>query len=226
MKFKNEIIQILVAAFLMSVLFMAFSWICIHYQNTDESLKHSISLTVSFMSVIATLFAALIAVLLFNDWRDTERFNIAKETLIALIKLKTHIDTNYNKSKYHLESYALKDQPQPPSFSYIAQRIEDAKNSKQEKEEYVCKLNSLLAEFFEKLDIYQAISGEVIMKEEDKDFNFKSFMYFITNMYTQAYKGKPEDILVTNRLSCSLKKRFDDEVDNDLFVKLKNNSLI
>lgn len=70
MKFKKEIFQIFSSAFFIVVLFLAVAWICIHYQNPQESLKEAISLTVSFMGVIATVIAALIAVLLFNDWKE------------------------------------------------------------------------------------------------------------------------------------------------------------
>lgn len=72
MKFKNEIFQILSSAFLIAALFMAFAWICIHYQTPQESLKEAISLTVSFMGVIATVVTALVAVLLFNDWKEQQ----------------------------------------------------------------------------------------------------------------------------------------------------------
>ncbi|MBD0234286.1 hypothetical protein IAG04_18210, partial [Acinetobacter baumannii] len=74
MKFKIEIFQILSAAILITVLFMAFTWICIHYQKPEESFKEAISLTVSFMGVIATVVAALIAVLMFNDWKIVAKF--------------------------------------------------------------------------------------------------------------------------------------------------------
>lgn len=70
MKFKKEIFQILIAIILVTGLFTLFSWICIHYQNPAESAKETLSIAVSFMGVLGTIFAALIAVLLFNDWKD------------------------------------------------------------------------------------------------------------------------------------------------------------
>ncbi|MGR3977597.1 hypothetical protein FW754_07920 [Acinetobacter sp. 1207_04] len=70
MKFKKEIFQILIAIILVTGLFTSFSWICIHYQNPSESAKETLSIAVSFMGVLGTIFAALIAVLLFNDWKD------------------------------------------------------------------------------------------------------------------------------------------------------------
>lgn len=73
MKFKNEIIQILIAIILTALLFTSFSWIVIHYQNPNESVKEALSIAVSFMGVLATVFAALIAVLLFNDWREQHK---------------------------------------------------------------------------------------------------------------------------------------------------------
>jgi hypothetical protein len=70
MKFKKEIFQILIAIILVTGLFTSFSWICIHYQNPSESAKETLSIAVSFMGVLGTIFAALIAVLLFNDWKE------------------------------------------------------------------------------------------------------------------------------------------------------------
>ena len=70
MKFKKEIFQILIAMIIAAGLFTSFSWICIHYQNPSESAKDTLSIAVSFMGVLGTIFAALIAVLLFNDWKD------------------------------------------------------------------------------------------------------------------------------------------------------------
>ncbi|MFW2081014.1 hypothetical protein ACNPQK_08560 [Acinetobacter guillouiae] len=226
MKFKKEIFQILTAIILVAVVFTSFSWISIHYQNPAESAKETLSIAVSFMGVLATIFAALIAVLLFNDWRETERFNIAKETLIVLIKLKSHIDTNYDKAKFHLKAYKLKDLSEPPSASYISQRIEDAKNSITDKENYKSTLETLLAELFEKINIYEAVSDEIIIKEQDKDFNFQSFMYFISMMYTHAYKGNLQDIETTDQLSDGIKKRFEENFYNEIFSKLKNKALI
>ncbi|MFW1970628.1 hypothetical protein [Acinetobacter bereziniae] len=73
MKFKKEIFQILAAIVLVAALFTSFSWICIHYQNPAESVKETLGIAVSFMGVLATIVAALIAVLLFNDWREQHK---------------------------------------------------------------------------------------------------------------------------------------------------------
>lgn len=95
MKFKIEIFQILSAAILITVLFMAFTWICIHYQKPEESFKEAISLTVSFMGVIATVVAALIAVLMFNDWKIVAKFERNKEIInefwLQYIKVKSEL---------------------------------------------------------------------------------------------------------------------------------------
>lgn len=87
MKFKIEIFQILIASILLSGLFMAFIWICIHYELPSESFKEAISITVSFMSVIATIDAALIAVLLFNDWKVQHNKNLERDAAFKALSI-------------------------------------------------------------------------------------------------------------------------------------------
>ena len=70
MKFKKEIFQMLIAIVLATGLFTTFSWIGIHYQNPAELVKENLSIAISFMAILGTIFAALIAILLFNDWKD------------------------------------------------------------------------------------------------------------------------------------------------------------
>lgn len=84
MKFKKEIFQILIAIIIVAGLFTSFSWICIHYQNPSESAKDTLSIAVSFMGVLATIFAALIAVLLFNDWREQHNKNIESQLCLKV----------------------------------------------------------------------------------------------------------------------------------------------
>lgn len=87
MKFKKEIFQILIAILIVAGLFTSFSWICIHYQNPSDSAKETLSIAVSFMGVLATIFAALIAVLLFNDWREQHNKQVSNS--IGLKNLET-----------------------------------------------------------------------------------------------------------------------------------------
>lgn len=79
MKFKKEIFQILTVFILVTALFTSFSWICIHYQKPSESAKETLSIAVTFMGVLGTVFAALIAVLLFNDWKDQHNKQIVNK---------------------------------------------------------------------------------------------------------------------------------------------------
>ncbi|WP_353161971.1 hypothetical protein [Acinetobacter guillouiae] len=101
MKFKKEIFQILIAVLIVAGLFTSFSWICIHYQNPSDSAKETLSIAVSFMGVLATIFAALIAVLLFNDWREQHNKQVSNS--IGLKNLETF--NEFEKKILELRSY-------------------------------------------------------------------------------------------------------------------------
>lgn len=101
MKFKKEIFQILIAVLIVAGLFTSFSWICIHYQNPSDSAKETLSIAVSFMGVLATIFAALIAVLLFNDWREQHNKQVSNS--IGLKNLETF--NEFEKKILELSSY-------------------------------------------------------------------------------------------------------------------------
>lgn len=101
MKFKKEIFQILISIILTALLFTSISWIVIHYQDPNGSVKEALSIAVSFMGVLATVFAALIAVLLFNDWREQHNKQVANS--IGLKNLETFND--FEKKILELRSY-------------------------------------------------------------------------------------------------------------------------
>ncbi|WP_335991442.1 hypothetical protein [Acinetobacter bereziniae] len=99
MKFRIVIFQILIVIILIALIFTSFSWILIHYQNPTDSVKEALTISVSFMGVLGTIFAAFIALLVFKGWRITEdhktkngHINNAVNTYLQLqdyLKLKT-----------------------------------------------------------------------------------------------------------------------------------------
>ncbi|WP_053087171.1 hypothetical protein [Acinetobacter bereziniae] len=208
------------------VIFFFFIFILYLHNDVEGAFKEACSTSLNFLSALTTIGAAYIASSLYTDWRDTERYNIAKEALISLVKLKSHLDVNFKNAKYHLESFNLNAQPENLSGTYIAQRINEARSSQAEKEEYKSKANCLLSDFYEKIDIYENIYNQIILRKEDRDYNFKSFVFFISYMYTKAYEGSPEDINIVNQLSDSTKKIFEEQYFDDLLTKLKNKTLI
>lgn len=77
MKFKTEIFQILVAISISTILFLLGTWIAYYYYEFgNQSFKEAITITVSFLGPITTILAALVAVILFNDWREVHNKTI------------------------------------------------------------------------------------------------------------------------------------------------------
>lgn len=90
MKFRIVIFQMLIAIILVAVIFTNFSWILIHYQSPTDSVKEALTISVSFMGVLATVFAAFIAFLVFKGWKDQANFELKKlhvDHLSALLSM-------------------------------------------------------------------------------------------------------------------------------------------
>lgn len=219
---QQKIKCIVGCAFALIIILIVCSVIYLGCNNDSNPIVNSLTLIGSYVGAIATLAAAYIASLLFNDWKSVSRFDIKKETLVALLKFKSHIDKNHNTSKYLLESYFLQEQSPPLNAEYIAARISEAKNSIQKKEEYILELNNLLTSLFEKIDIYEAILNENLITESDRQRNFKLYPSFISGMYTQAYKGDLKKIKNSYQLADGCKQIFENNVYNGVLTKLKN----
>ena len=69
MKTKILIINIIASLFVVMIFLIALTFILFHYQSSPTALKDSWSTVGSFFGGIATLTAAYVASLLFNDWR-------------------------------------------------------------------------------------------------------------------------------------------------------------
>ncbi|MDC5448439.1 hypothetical protein OHW84_11060 [Acinetobacter baumannii] len=84
MKFKLLIIQLCVIVFILAILFFSVTWIIIHIQQAKESFKEAMDLTIGFLGPVSTIFAAVVATYLFNDWKEQHNKTvIANEAKIA-----------------------------------------------------------------------------------------------------------------------------------------------
>lgn len=67
--------------------------------QSADYIKDSLSNSISFLSAVSTIGAAVIAAYLFSDWREQSQFEekreIAKNLLISLLELKTHTNEAY-----------------------------------------------------------------------------------------------------------------------------------
>lgn len=72
------------------VIFFFVTFILFLHNDVEDALKEAWSVSTSFLSVLATLGAAIIAAYLFNDWREEEAFNRTKsfhdESVIVIIE--------------------------------------------------------------------------------------------------------------------------------------------
>lgn len=223
MNIKKKIQNTLAIAFIAALFVFAFTWIIFDFQESSNSLKDTWTIVSSLFSGISTLAAAYIASLLFNDWRDAQRFSVAKDVLVSLIKLKAHIDKNHNKASYYSNSYNLSKQLSPPEDTFILNRINEAKNCQNEKEEYKLRLNILLIDFYEKSDIFKATLNITLFDDETRGSNLSSYAYFVSSMYTNAYEGNLANIEISNLTTDKYKEDFEIEYKN-IIEKLKANS--
>lgn len=70
---KTSVTKTIAATFIILFFILAFTWIVFDFQESSSSLKDSWGVASSLFSGIATLAAAYIASLLFNDWRDQHK---------------------------------------------------------------------------------------------------------------------------------------------------------
>lgn len=75
MKIKNIILNILASIFITTLFLFVFTWIIFDFQGSSNSLKDTWSIVSSLFGGIATLAAAYIALLLFNDWTQNAIYN-------------------------------------------------------------------------------------------------------------------------------------------------------
>ncbi|MGK8800937.1 hypothetical protein [Acinetobacter seifertii] len=78
------------------IIFFFFTLWLYSYNNVEYPLKEAWSLTISMLSALATIGAAIIAAMLFNDWRVSQtgvnRSELAKNTQTSFYKLVSYLD--------------------------------------------------------------------------------------------------------------------------------------
>lgn len=82
---KIKIIDVFGAVSSLAVIFFFFTLWLFSYNSIDQPLKEAWTSTISFLSVLATLGTAIIATLLFNDWRDEKNFELENNLLTNIL---------------------------------------------------------------------------------------------------------------------------------------------
>lgn len=120
-KIKSLLINTFGTISYLIVIFFFVTFILFLHNDVEESLKESWSVSVSFLSVLATLGTAIIAANLFNDWRDQHNKQVlayeAKENFMLIHKERdiihklkfTCIDISQGKSNKYITWYSFSE---------------------------------------------------------------------------------------------------------------------
>lgn len=90
MDLKNLVPNIISVCILILLFLIAFTWIIFEFSNSSNSLKDSLSIVSSLFGGIATLAAAYVGSMLFNDWKEqhnkTVISSLSQDLLITISK--------------------------------------------------------------------------------------------------------------------------------------------
>ncbi|EIB7122425.1 hypothetical protein AW812_RS14395, partial [Acinetobacter baumannii] len=76
MKIKDQVQTVFLICCVISIILFGFIYYLLPNDPQNSKIKDSLSLTASFFGGIATLAAAYIATILFNDWKDQEKYKL------------------------------------------------------------------------------------------------------------------------------------------------------
>jgi len=169
-----------------SIIFFFFIHWLYSYNQIDEPLKEAWSLTISMLSALTTIGAAIIAASLFNHWKDSQtgvnRSELAKNIQINLIELKNLCD-------YHLSMLSadivLDKAKEDPNISkdFISRRNERYSLYKVEKNDFKTEYSKQLKNLILSIRVYESIFSIILLPEQET-FNFNSYSYHIAAIYT------------------------------------------
>ncbi|RDF51892.1 hypothetical protein DWA18_17095, partial [Acinetobacter baumannii] len=87
------------------IMFFFFTLWLYSYNGIESPLKEAWSLTISVLSALATLGAAIIAAKLFNDWREQEQYNQKSSQINKVIMNAEEFEKIINNMKLPLARY-------------------------------------------------------------------------------------------------------------------------
>ncbi|WP_180007734.1 hypothetical protein [Acinetobacter sp. YH16057] len=93
---KDSITKTITIIFISMLFLFAFTWIIFDFQGSSNSLKDTWAIVSSLFGGIATLAAAYIASLLFNDWKDEYNHRLESSILMEYINKLDIIDEAAN----------------------------------------------------------------------------------------------------------------------------------
>lgn len=110
------------------IIFFFFTLWLYSYNKIDQPLKEAWSLTISMLSALATIGAAIIAATLFNDWKEQEKYNQKNESINKVIASAEDLEKLINSIKIPLSQFNVKMIKKEAFFSFLLEtysKIED-----------------------------------------------------------------------------------------------------
>ncbi|ENW33965.1 hypothetical protein [Acinetobacter baumannii] len=110
------------------IIFFFFTLWLYSYNDIESPLKEAWSLTISLLSALATLGAAIIAAKLFNDWREQEEYNQRSTQINKVIMNAEDFEKIINNIKLPLARYNGKIMEKLEFFNFLLEsysKIED-----------------------------------------------------------------------------------------------------
>ncbi|MDC4645830.1 hypothetical protein OHV73_18435, partial [Acinetobacter baumannii] len=110
------------------IIFFFFTLWLYSYNKIDQPLKEAWSLTISMLSALATIGAAIIAATLFNDWKEQEKYNQKNESINKVIASAEDLEKLITSMKIPLSQFNVKMIKKEAFFSFLLEtysKIED-----------------------------------------------------------------------------------------------------
>ncbi|WP_001073445.1 hypothetical protein, partial [Acinetobacter baumannii] len=110
------------------IMFFFFTLWLYSYNGIESPLKEAWSLTISVLSALATLGAAIIAAKLFNDWREQEQYNQKSSQINKVIMNAEEFEKIINNMKLPLARYNGNIMKKGDFFNFLIEsysKIED-----------------------------------------------------------------------------------------------------
>lgn len=204
---RVKIIDVFGAVSSLAVIFFFFTLWLFSYNSVEEPLKEAWSSSISFLSVLSTLAAAYLAVLLFSDWRDPESFRNKRELADRIWndfdKLKIHL-LAFN--DYYTEAKEVFEQNECENFnifkSHLRPYFYTSGDLIIQLERSILKLRALDSRFDKNLTVNNMsnILDEYLEIFEINQFNINNFIDFLDKELEQLARLNSEEKNFTNAL--------------------------
>ncbi|MCU4316666.1 hypothetical protein KTH46_16775 [Acinetobacter bereziniae] len=186
--------------------FLLFMIIYFQLTNTPLAFKEAISLTFSLASILSTLVAAYIALIIYDGWRLTHNKTVDKEIVFGVISNlnnflldSQHFHNSISQvvSSAALNEFILNKEEYFQTINYLRKIIRDHEDS-------VC----IVANNYSDL--------ESVMSEEEYT-TFLTYLNVVTDSVILVHKGIIKDLIIMNKLP-----EPNQQLVNFYFVKFQN----